>query len=362
MPFFGLQPSSHKRKKAYLIGEHIGSGGYGEVKRATRIEDGEEVAIKIVPKACVTDIDSQIQRQNALLTMGHPHVIKLFEWFESKEKFYLIFELAAGGELYEHLVEESRFGEEEAREVAHALADALNYLHSMNVIHRDLKPENVLYRTPPGHNGFGHDDCVISDFGLAALLSHHDQVLTTHCGSPGYTAPEVYANEGYSIPSDMWSLGVIIFATMGGRFPYKNTEPRALANEARTTTLYFPSSWKTISPLAKDFIKRLLTVDPAKRMTAAQALEHPWFSNPITLSAVPSSLTTPDDSEAGSPRSSRPSMERRTTLCDNVVPISGIAGSGVGNGSTATVNSDGLRPEFSPLEKQSTHTSIRGAL
>lgn len=158
--------------------------------KATRTSDGLECAIKIVPKSSIADLTKQRTRLEALGHFHHPHVIKLYEWFESKEKFYMVFELAAGGELFDHLIDVSRFGEDEAKEVAWALTDALRYLHSMGVVHRDVKLENVLYRTPPGTNGVGHDDCVLSDFGLAAVLETPQSKLRVIAGSPGYTAPE----------------------------------------------------------------------------------------------------------------------------------------------------------------------------
>lgn len=205
------------------------------------------------------------------------HVQHLIEWFESKDKMYLVFDLAAGGELYDHLIDAGRFDEDEAREVAFALTDAVAYLAQRNILHRDIKPENVLYRDPPGHNGKGHDDCVLSDFGLATLVEPGVK-LRTVAGSAGYSAPEMYDGRGYGLPADCWSLGVVVFAMMGGRFPYRATDPMEIAREARDTELYFPRTWEGISDEAKDFVRRLLDVDDERRMTAAEALRHPVSS------------------------------------------------------------------------------------
>ncbi|SGY14080.1 BQ5605_C010g06053 [Microbotryum silenes-dioicae] len=296
---FHLQPSSHKRKKAYKIGAHLGTGGFGEVKQATELATGRQVAIKIILKSKIPDVKIQVKRQDDLKKLDHPHIVKLFEWFESKEKMYLVFELAAGGELFDHLIDAGRFDEDEAKEVAYALCDAVAYLASHNVLHRDIKPENVLYRDPPGHNGAGHDDCVLSDFGLATVVNPNER-LHTIAGSAGYSAPEMYSEEGYGLAADCWSLGVVVFAMMGGRFPYKATEPRALAHEARTTELYFPPVWRPISAQAKDFVRQLLEVDPTKRMTALQALQHPWLRTaksrpPSPMSGTKTPLQLPLD-------------------------------------------------------------------
>ncbi|BGP00247.1 putative Calcium/calmodulin-dependent protein kinase II (putative) [Rhodotorula toruloides] len=329
------QPQTHHRKRHYTIRETLGVGGFAEVKRATALDTGREVAIKIIPKTRIRDMTQQIFRQNTLLTLKHPHIIETIEWFESKGHIYIVFELAAGGELFEHLIESPnyRFSEAEAREVMYALVDGVAYLHSRNIVHRDLKPENVLYRTPPGsHPEIGHDDCVISDFGLAAYVDPKGGRLHTVAGSAGYTAPEVYPEEGvvdgrgqgrgYGLKVDVWSLGIIAFCCLGGRFPYKETEPAKLADEARRTKLYFPRSWENVSETAKDFIRRLLTVDEDERPTAAEALEHPWLrvalSRPPSPSGHPAAAPAqqqpdyhPDDHHLG------PTLSRTDTLTDH---------------------------------------------
>ncbi|BGP25373.1 hypothetical protein JCM10295v2_004297 [Rhodotorula toruloides] len=327
------QPQTHHRKRHYTIRETLGVGGFAEVKKATALDTGREVAIKIIPKTRIRDMTQQIFRQNTLLTLKHPHIIETIEWFESKGHIYIVFELAAGGELFEHLIESPnyRFSEAEAREVMYALVDGVAYLHSRNIVHRDLKPENVLYRTPPGsHPEIGHDDCVISDFGLAAYVDPKGGRLHTVAGSAGYTAPEVYPEEGvvegrgqgkgYGLKADVWSLGIIAFCCLGGRFPYKETDPEKIADEARRTKLYFPRSWENVSETAKDFIRRLLTVDEDERPTAAEALEHPWLRVALSRPPSPSGHPVvppaqpdyhPDEHHLG------PTLSRTDTLTDH---------------------------------------------
>ncbi|GAA5836600.1 hypothetical protein JCM11251_002673 [Rhodosporidiobolus azoricus] len=345
------QPASHHRKRSYAIKELLGIGGFAEVKRAVQLETGREVAIKIIPKVRIRDHAQQIYRSNTLMKLKHPHVIELLEWFESKEKYYLVFELAAGKELFDHLMESPgyRFSEREAREVMYALVDAVKYLHDRNLTHRDLKPENVLYRTPPGsHPEVGHDDCVISDFGLAAYVEPNGRLFTV-AGSPGYSAPEMYPEEGvvngickgkgYGLKADIWSLGVIAYIILGGRFPYKQTDPLALAYEARSTELYFPRSWESVSEEAKDFIRHLLCVDEDERYSAAEAINHPWLRaaisrppSPVALADSPPVHTAPvlltpgADAQQLGPLLSRqetvtdhaPILERRETKTNSV--------------------------------------------
>ncbi|TKA50891.1 hypothetical protein B0A53_05762 [Rhodotorula sp. CCFEE 5036] len=300
LDYISGQPPTHHRKKHYIFKDTLGTGGFATVKQGTSKDDGREVAIKIIDKDRIRDHAQQVYRQNTLMTLKHEHIIELIEWFESKNHYFLVFELAAGGELFDHLVESPncRFSEAEAREVMYALVDGVKYLHERNIMHRDLKPENVLYRTPPGsHPEVGHDDCVISDFGLAAYVDPNGGRLYTIAGSAGYSAPEMYPPEGiengqgrgngYGLKADMWSLGVIAFCCLGGRFPYKKTEPVELAEEARTTELYFPRTWETVSEEAKDFIRKLLTVDETERMSAAEAIQHPWLRAAISRPPSP---------------------------------------------------------------------------
>ncbi|KAK4048186.1 hypothetical protein OIV83_004891 [Microbotryomycetes sp. JL201] len=263
-------PASHKRKRAYRIHKHIGSGGFGQVHQATSLETDEEVAIKIILKAKYFGYFGSSAHR-----------------FESRDKFYLVFELAAGGELFDHIIDVGRFGEAEAKEVAYAMTSAVAYLANRNILHRDIKPENVLYRNPPGHNDAGHDDCVLSDFGLATEVPR-DRKLHTIAGSAGYGAPEVYSEAGYGLPADCWSLGVVTFVCIGGRFPYRATLAHEIAEEARTTELYFPATWDDISETCKDFVRRLLTYDPERRMTAAEALRHPWLLDAVSRPPSPS--------------------------------------------------------------------------
>ncbi|GAA5929405.1 serine/threonine-protein kinase [Sporobolomyces koalae] len=347
------QPASHSRKRHYQFKDTLGVGGFAEVKRATCTDTGEDVAIKIIPKAKIRDHEQQVFRQNTLLSLKHEHIIELKEWFESKERYYLVFELAAGGELFEHLIESPnyRFSEAEAREVIYALVDGVKYLHSKNIIHRDLKPENILYRTPPGsHPEVGHDDCVISDFGLAAYIPPGERLYTI-AGSAGYSAPEMYPTggvslgrargAGYGLKADVWSLGVIAFCCMGGRFPYKKTDPFELAEEARTTKLYFPKTWDVISSDAKHFIRWLLTVDEDKRPSIEEALEHPWLRSALSRPPSPHiqpnlPVFTPQSSRSNSPVHDTPEHALLTRKATLEVPKMDALGSRLSRTETVT--------------------------
>ncbi|KAG0661281.1 hypothetical protein C6P46_004052 [Rhodotorula mucilaginosa] len=329
LDYISGQPPTHHRKKHYIFKDTLGTGGFATVKQGTSKDDGREVAIKIIDKDRIRDHAQQVYRQNTLMTLKHEHIIELIEWFESKNHYFLVFELAAGGELFDHLIESPncRFSEAEAREVMYALVDGVKYLHERNIVHRDLKPENVLYRTPPGsHPEVGHDDCVISDFGLAAYVDPNGGRLYTIAGSAGYSAPEMYPPEGIEngqgrgngqsrttvtdfcahpaapAPFAIWGTSKTAFCCLGGRFPYKKTEPVELAEEARTTELYFPRTWETVSEEAKDFIRKLLTVDETERMSAAEAIQHPvrQFGGALSLALwLRAAISRPPSPAAG---------------------------------------------------------------
>lgn len=270
------QPTSYVKKKQYDFGKTLGSGTFGIVKMATwkTATPPLNVAVKVISKKILRGHDEIVQGEMSVLKgLDQPHVVKLLDWFESKDKYYLVFEAATGGELFERILSKGRFTELDACRTLRAVLSAIQYLHHHNIVHRDVKPENILYRTEAEDA-----NVVLVDFGIAQHLEVEDELLTNVCGSYGYAAPEILSKKGHGKPVDLWSLGVITYTMLCGYTPFRSDDPAKLAAETQRGKIEFHDRyWKNISTEAKEFVKACLTVDPSKRITADEALRHPWM-------------------------------------------------------------------------------------
>ena len=218
------------------------------------------------------DLESLDTQVAILKDLKHPNIVAMRQFFDSPKTAYLVMELMTGGELFDRIVEKEKYSEEEARQVMVKLCEALVYCHSQGIVHRDLKPENLLYASE------AEDAAIkIADFGLAKLVSEAD-MMATACGTPGYVAPEILNGVAYDEKCDMWSLGVILYILLCGFPPFFHDNKVKLFAKIKCADYdYPPSFWDEVSGEAKNLIDSLLVVDPAKRFSAAQVLQHPWM-------------------------------------------------------------------------------------
>jgi len=207
----------------------------------------------------------------------------LKEYFEENNKVYLLTELLTGGELLDAVLEKGHYSEGDARLCFMKLLEGLAYLHTKKIAHRDLKLENLLLDRK--------DDIStvkIADFGLAKRAA--ESTMETICGTPQYVAPEVILGipgNKYTFTVDLWSAGVILFILLGGYPPfYDEHEPRLFMKIRRGQYSFDDPVWAKVSDLAKDLIRKLLTTDPDKRLSADEALKHEWFKDVSVSSNV----------------------------------------------------------------------------
>ncbi|KAI1465705.1 calcium/calmodulin-dependent protein kinase 1 [Daldinia caldariorum] len=270
---FRGQPESYEKKAKYRFGRTLGAGTYGIVREADSPKG--KVAIKIILKKNVKGNEQMVWDElDMLQRLKHPHIVRFVDWFESRDKWYIVTELATGGELFDRICEQGKFTEKDASQTIRQVLDAVDYLHDRNVVHRDLKPENLLYLSKDPNS-----DLVLADFGIAKMLDTKDEVLTTMAGSFGYAAPEVMLKKGHGKPVDMWSLGVITYTLLCGYSPFRSENLQDLIDECSNGKVVFHERyWRDVSDDAKDFIMHLLQPNPDKRWTSKQALRHPWLS------------------------------------------------------------------------------------
>jgi len=262
----------------YRTGKKLGQGSYATVKEAIEIETGKKFAAKVINKEFMAGKEMFfINELNILkkVSMAHPNLVTLHSYFETPLNWYLIMDLCEGGELFERLYQKGTFYEKDAIHVIKQVLEGIAYLHDNNIVHRDIKAENIMFRTKAEDS-----EIVIADFGLSRFInSDSDRMLQTVCGTQGYMAPEIILHKGHGKPVDMWAIGVLTFIILSGYCPFSGeTVAEENNNIVHCNYEFEPEDfWTGISDNAKDFIRKLLVLDPEKRMTAHEALQHEWI-------------------------------------------------------------------------------------
>jgi len=206
------------------------------------------------------------------LCLDHPHVTSLLDVYESDSHLHLVMECMSGGELFDRVVEKKRFSEEEARDAMKQMLLALNYLHSQGIAHRDVKLENFVYDRK------GSDHLKLIDFGYSHRWDPNSQAsMSRALGTAAYVAPEVRKGS-YTSKCDMWSLGVVGYILLSGEMPFGGSEVEQLRKSGRGEFRMRPEKWNAVSADAQDFIRSLMEVEPSKRLSAQEALQHPWIA------------------------------------------------------------------------------------
>ncbi|KAI4314943.1 hypothetical protein L6164_027801 [Bauhinia variegata] len=272
--------SKHLGNK-YELGDEIGRGHFGYTC-AAKFKKGElkgqQVAVKVIPKAKMTtaiaieDVRREVKILRALT--GHKNLVQFYDAYEDHDNVYIVMELCEGGELLDRILASGgKYTEDDAKAVLTQILNVVAFFHLQGVVHRDLKPENFLFTSKDENS-----ELKAIDFGLSDFVKP-DERLNDIVGSAYYVAPEVL-HRTYSTEADVWSIGVIAYILLCGSRPFwARTESGIFRAVLKADPCFDEPPWPSLSAETIDFVKRLLNKDPRKRMTAAQALSHPWIKN-----------------------------------------------------------------------------------
>ncbi|CAE1300190.1 CAMK2 [Acanthosepion pharaonis] len=205
--------------------------------------------------------------------LKHPNIVRLHDSIQDEGFHYLVFDLVTGGELFEDIVAREFYSEADASHCMQQILESVNYCHHHGIVHRDLKPENLLLASKAKGAAVK-----LADFGLAIEVNGDQQGWFGFAGTPGYLSPEVLRKDPYGKPVDIWACGVILYILLVGYPPFWDEDQHRLYAQIKAGAYDYPSpEWDTVTPEAKNLINSMLTVNPAKRITASEALKHPWI-------------------------------------------------------------------------------------
>lgn len=285
-------PIPHEFNVRYQIAEYLGKDAFSMVKAAIDKRTNLKVAVKCIKRSNIPKLaEDPIRQEYELLKLAsHPGLVRSFDFFENDRFFHHIFELCKGGDLLERMHDKRKYNEMEAKALIINLLSAVKCLHDNGIAHRDIKPENILLHSVD-------DDVKVKLTNLScASISGYDNVLTSLCITPMYSAPEALTGKAkFDTPADMWSIGVLTYLLLTGISPFADrNSDEALAKICSAQYIFYTKYFEDISLAAQDFISKLLVVKPALRLTAEQALLHPWIvHSPEELAGMPHLFAKP---------------------------------------------------------------------
>eukprot|EP00934_Nitzschia_sp_Nitz4_P006340 Nitzschia sp. Nitz4//scaffold309_size21490//14165//18158//NITZ4_008611-RA/size21490-augustus-gene-0.1-mRNA-1//1//CDS//3329547180//6330//frame0 len=274
----------------FIKGELLGKGSFAEVYVCVEKRTQKKWAVKHIlnrKKMIWNGRDALVDELKTMEKLrSAPYVVYMHDHFVADTFCFVVLELLPGKGLFDRLIQQGTFTEREARDSCQCILEALQYMHVHRVAHRDLKPDNILLadanRLSP---------VKLSDFGFSKTLTRRNDCRTV-CGTPGYLAPEILERwPAYDVKVDVWSFGVVLFLLLGGYLPFDSrgdNTPRQVFERTRKGQYFFhPQRWAMISPAAKDLVARCLTINPNHRISAKEALSHPWMETQMDLPHQP---------------------------------------------------------------------------
>ncbi|XP_039530630.1 calcium/calmodulin-dependent protein kinase type II delta 2 chain isoform X4 [Rhinichthys klamathensis goyatoka] len=268
----------------YQLFEELGKGAFSVVRRCVKISSGQEYAAKIINTKKLSARDHQKLEREARICrlLKHPNIVRLHDSISEEGFHYLVFDLVTGGELFEDIVAREYYSEADASHCIQQILESVHHCHVNGIVHRDLKPENLLLASKMKGAAVK-----LADFGLAIEVQGDQQAWFGFAGTPGYLSPEVLRKDPYGKPVDMWACGVILYILLVGYPPFWDEDQHRLYQQIKAGAYDFPSpEWDTVTPEAKDLINKMLTINPSKRITASEALKHPWICQRSTVASM----------------------------------------------------------------------------
>lgn len=278
-PLFDSESTKISPTCPYVLCKNVlGTGSYANVYECKNKVTGRHYAAKQFAKKLIYGMELALQREFEVLKSilkAHPNILLMIDYFETPEYFYLVTDLAVGGELFQRITRNGHLSVSETKRILSVLLSALKHLHSNNIVHRDVKAENILFLSKNSDPTL----LLLADFGQARIL-HDGKKAASVEGTLSYLAPEVLARTGHSFPVDIWAVGVLTYFMLCGYMPFDcDTDEETKSLIATADYIFEPTEyWVNVPQLAKDFISACLRLDPNERLTAQQALDHPFLS------------------------------------------------------------------------------------